>query len=276
MNNLVDTSLWSVSPAEARIVLITLIAFTGPEGDAMFPSLNMLAKKAELSVADVKKGLAALMQSDGERIPVTKLERGWRVNDIQIWLTELAQSVTAYRSQLNAIRIKRCRAKNPEKVKADNAKQREKRQDSPAPVPAPPPEEKTPEEKVPSEHTKMMTLWTEYYLKLHEVEYKITGRDGVAVKSLLKTFETAAAVMEFAKSVHARAHEGFPFGQSYTLYDLANNLNRLRAGLATKPAKQTVPVARETHKGRLYPESFESLPVLNPNAPDFDPAAMQK
>lgn len=109
-----------------------------------------------------------------------------------------------------------------------------------------------------SEHQITIERWMAYSEKRTGNKYPFNGRDAKAVQTLLAHFETADAVGQFIKSVHARS--GYPFdGQTGTLHDIANNLGRLQDALSRPPQgtkSKPTEAERDAQNTGLPPQQF--------------------
>lgn len=88
---------------------------------------------------------------------------------------------------------------------------------------------------VTSEHTQFIADWMAYYERRTGHKYPFKGIDAKATKTLLTHFNGLEPAKAFIKACHARRKEGFPFGATDTLPDLANGIARLQAALSTPP-----------------------------------------
>lgn len=110
---------------------------------------------------------------------------------------------------------------------------------------------------VTGEHAQFIADWTLYYERRTKQKYPFNGRDGKAVKTLLKHFGGIDPAKTFIKACHARSKEGFPFGATETLPDLANGIARLQAALATPPKQNGRP---QTPRG--VPVAAQDMPRI--------------
>lgn len=91
--------------------------------------------------------------------------------------------------------------------------------------------------KVTSDHATFIADWMLYYERRTNQKYPFRPIDAKAVKTLLTHFHGLDPAKAFIKACHVRSKEGFPFGATETLPDLANGIARLQAALATPPKR---------------------------------------
>lgn len=107
-----------------------------------------------------------------------------------------------------------------------------------------------------TEHKQFIEDWCGYYEKKFKDKYPFNGRDAKAVKTLLRHFGSPEKAKEFIKSCHAKIST-YPFNNTTTLYDLANNLPRLIAALNNPPQTQKEKKLNGEYRNPTRPPVFD-------------------
>lgn len=278
-SSIVASTIWR-EPHEVRIVWITMLAMANKQGvvDAAVPGL---ADMARVSIESCETALARLESPDPHsRTPdnegrrIKKVPGGWLILNHAKYRERMGADE---RREYNRVKQAESRAKKAKPTESSQLSVSKCQQMSAlsahtdtetatepeANKVASPPAEASPAAgsevgmiKVTSDHATVIAKWMEYYEKRTALKYPFGPRDAKAVKTLLAHFKTVAAVGDFIQRCHKRSKEGFPFGATETLYDIANGIARLQAALSQPPkpnGRQVAPRGVELTDSELPP-----------------------
>ena len=246
---------------KAKLLVALAIADSarGEDGKA-WPSIEYLARKARTSIRGVQEACRSL---ESDRRLVVELNKGPKGTNLYTVLEVTPQPLHPRNEA-----PEKPAEKAPEKPAEDCAQTISNRKQ-----PLQEPEETLPA--VPAAavdtgegHSGLVADWCAYMERRTKSPYPFTARDAKAAKQLIAHFKTKAAVKAFIRACHARQSEGYPFGGTDTLYDIANSVARLQAALA-KPARVPHGETGAARKARQSAGQYALQPGEGPDV--FDP-----
>lgn len=242
---ILDSSIW-MEDTPTRLVWITFLAVMDEEGMCQFASVANLAHRARLTVAEAEAAVKCLEGEDAhssdpefEGRRIEHVPGGWIVLNADKYRKLVTREVARERTRERVARFrekKRAETHGNGRVAVSNAPVTpKKRRVTPSDAVA----GAETEEPLASGgvHQQFIDGWMGYYEKRYGAKYAFQGgRDGKAIKTLLGHFETADKAKAFIGKCHAREGEGYPFANTKTLSEIANNISKLQAALS-RPAK---------------------------------------
>lgn len=257
---------------DVRYTFVLMLAICDPTGHVIGTDVA-IARRLNMGVEQFQQCVEILMrpdkdsnskEEDGRRVIPSTGERGYKLVN---YLTYREMKDEEHRRSYMRDYMQNYREKKAKLAPVKNGKQRltqeeEEEEVNKKPAGGEPAALKGGEKKEPTEYTKLVEDWMAYYLKRNGVKYPYGGRDGKAAKLLLAHFKTLEATKNFIKDVHKRAKDGYPFSNSDTLYEIANNIGKLQAKLAEVKGLQN---------GQSEPPDFmaEWSPWLKANGHEF-------
>lgn len=248
---ILDSSIW-LEPTPTRLLWMTLIAAMDEDGYAAFASIGNLAHRARLTMEETTEAVKCLeapdkesSDPDNEGRRIERVPGGWMILNAKKYRELVTRTVI---KEQNRIRVARHREKKRPVTKR-NAKvtrgNESVMQSDTATHTATDSKEgehsavaESSVENPKSEHQQFIEEWETYYgLRTGGQKYNFRAVDGKAVKTLLTHFGGKEPAKAFIKACHARHREGYPFGATETLPDLANGISRLQAALSTPPKR---------------------------------------